>query len=205
MMRGRKKRRAEAASAQAEAQAAQTGTSAQSVAAAPGPEAASTKPGKPPKAKKAARAKRLQPKPKPKRQRRPHGPARQTRLTRLVGLAFCIGGFVAIGFGWSGAASKDCVACQMPYLLSGGAVGIGLVVFGTGMMVMAQLRTEGRRLADRLGQVQSSGMSPDAAPPAPNGSLPSSAMVEGKPSAPETGEPSPGPGPPPVTTPAGSG
>jgi hypothetical protein len=201
-MRGRKKRRAEAASAQAEAQAAQTGPSALSVAA-KGPEAASAKPGKPPKAKKAARAKRLQPKPKPKR--RPHGPARQTRLTRLVGLAFCIGGFVAIGFGWSGAASKDCVACQMPYLLSGGAAGMGLIVFGTGMMVMAQLRTEGRRLADRLGQVQSSGLPPDAAPPARNGSLPSSAMVEGKPSAPETGEPSPGPGPPPVTTPAGSG
>src|SRR5438034_5319379 len=147
-MRGRKKRRAEAASAQAEAQAAQTGTSAQSVAAAPGPKAASTKPGKPPKAKKAARAKRLQP--KPKRQRRPHGPARQTRLTRLVGLALCVGGFVAIGFGWSGAASKDCVQCQMPYLLSGGAAGIGLIGFGVGMMIMAQLRTEGRRLAERL-------------------------------------------------------
>jgi hypothetical protein len=140
----------------------------------------------------------------PKGRRRSHGAARQTRMTRLVGLAFCLGGFVAIGFGWSGAASKDCVECQMPYLLSGGAVGIGLIVFGVGMMMMAQLRTEGRRLADRIGQVQSSALSPDAASPAPNGSLPSLAMVAEKPT-PESGEPSPEPGSPPVVTPAGSG
>jgi len=38
----------------------------------------------------------------------------------------------------------------MPYLLSGGATGIGLIGFGVGMMIMAQLRTEGRRLAERL-------------------------------------------------------
>ncbi len=127
------------------------GSSVQSISALPTMESPvapkSTKPGKPPKTRKP-------PKPKKsataKRRRLPKGPARQTRLTRLVGLALCVGGFVAIGFGWSGAASKDCVQCQMPYLLSGGAAGIGLIAFGVAMMIMAQLRTEGRRLAERL-------------------------------------------------------
>ena len=155
----------------------------------------------PPKAAKAARAKKQ---PRPNRQLRPKGPARQTRMTRLVGLAFCIGGFVAIGVGWSGAAGKDCVECQMPYLLSGGAVGIGLIVFGVGMMVMAQLRTEGRRLADRFEQVRSSALPTDAAPAAPNGSLPSPAGVAGDPSE-DPGARSPEAEGPPLTTRAGSG
>jgi hypothetical protein len=152
----------------------------------------------PPEAAKLARAEK-----QPRRQPRPKGPARQTRMTRLVGLAFCIGGFVAIGFGWSGAAGKDCVECQMPYLLSGGAIGIGLIVFGVGMMVMAQLRTEGRRLADRFEQIRSSALPTDAAPPAPNGSVPSQAGVAGDPSQ-DPGGPSPKPGGPPLTTRAGS-
>jgi hypothetical protein len=94
------------------------------------------------------------------------GPARQTRTTRVVGLAFCVGGFVAIGFGWAGAAAKDCVECQMPFLLSGGAAGLGLIVFGVGMMLMAQMRTEGRRLAERLEAWRpSAGPAEDFGPP----------------------------------------
>lgn len=188
-MRGRKKRRTEAALA---AQG-QTGP------ATPEPRAESAKPGKPPKVPRAKEQ------PKPKGQRLPKGPARQTRMTRLVGLAFCVGGFVAIGLAWSGAAGKDCVECQLPYLLSGGATGIGLIVFGVGMMVMAQLRTEGRRLADRLDQARSASLGPDTAPPAPNGSLPSVTGVAGEPSQgpaerlPESGAS------PPMTTRAGSG
>jgi hypothetical protein len=84
-----------------------------------------------------------------------------------VGLAFCIGGFVTIGFGWAGAAAKDCVECQMPFLLSGGAAGLGLIVFGVGMMLMAQIRTEGRRLAERLEAWRSStGPAETSGPPA---------------------------------------
>jgi hypothetical protein len=82
--------------------------------------------------------------------RRERGPARQTRLTRLVGLFFVLAGFAAIGLGWVGAANKDYVEGQLPYALSGGAAGLGLIVVGVGLMVMAQLRTEGRRMLDRL-------------------------------------------------------
>jgi hypothetical protein len=141
------------------------------------------RPGKPPKTRKPSK-----PKGRPIRK----GPARQTRTTRLVGLAFCVGGFVTIGFGWAGAAAKDCVECQMPFLLSGGAAGLGLIVFGIGMMLMAQMRTEGRRLAERLEawrsstgpaeapgppaqDIEASGVASEGAAgatPGPNGALP---------------------------------
>lgn len=147
------------------------------------------------KAKKPAKAKGIP---------RPKGPARQTRMTRLVGLAFCIGGFVAIGVGWAGAANKDCVECQMPYVLSGGAIGIGLIVFGVGMMVMAQLRTEGRRLGERLEQWRSVALSRDSSQPAPDGPVPSPTEDADRPSV-EPGRPSQEPGPPPVTNRAGPG
>jgi hypothetical protein len=57
---------------------------------------------------------------------------------------------VAIGFGWAGAAQVDCVECQIPFLLSGGAAGIGLIIFGVALMLLAQIRTESRRLGDRI-------------------------------------------------------
>jgi hypothetical protein len=127
----------------------------------------SAKPGNGPAGPIAAEAPKA---PKLKRRRMPKGPARQTRMTRLVGLAFCLAGFGAIGAGWAGAAGKDCVECQIPYLLSGGAAGIALLIFGVGMMMMAQVRTEGRRLADRLDQWRSSALAEPSAAPPPNGS-----------------------------------
>jgi hypothetical protein len=130
-------------------------------------------------------------------------------MTRLVGLAFCIGGFVAIALGWSGAAGKDCTECQMPYLLSGGAAGLGLIVFGVGMMIMAQLRTEGRRLAERLEQWRSASV-PSETPTAPDAAVPSAppAMDE-HPATREVTSEDPAAasatGGPPVVTPAGPG
>jgi hypothetical protein len=69
---------------------------------------------------------------------------------RVLGLLIATGGGVAIGFGWAGAAQVDCVECQIPFLLSGGAAGIGLIIFGVALMLLAQIRTESRRLGDRI-------------------------------------------------------
>lgn len=78
--------------------------------------------------------------------RRPKRFNRERRITytRLVGLAFCAAGFVVIGLGWNGMARVACPDCQLPYLLSGGATGIGLIIFGASLLIMAQIR------ADRL-------------------------------------------------------
>jgi hypothetical protein len=85
-----------------------------------------------------------------RRRRKPRGPARQTRWMRVLGLLIATGGGVAIGFGWAGAAQESCVDCQIPFLLSGGAAGIGLIIFGVALMLLAQIRTESRRLGDRI-------------------------------------------------------
>lgn len=88
----------------------------------------------------------------------------QVSRLRLLGLLFCLTGGAAITFGWAGTAQVTCVDCQVPYLISGGAGGVALVVLGTGLLVIAQLRVEGNRIAERL-----------AAPPAADQSEPRTA------------------------------
>jgi len=85
-----------------------------------------------------------------KKQKRSVATGRQIRFGRALGLLVCAGGFAAMGFGWAGTARLSCTDCQIPYLLSGGAVGLGLVIFGVTILVLAQLRAEGRRTAERL-------------------------------------------------------
>lgn len=90
---------------------------------------------------------KIGPPPPPKAVRRAEWRA---RFGRLLGLGFCTAGFAAIALGWAGAARRTCVDCQIPYLISGGAAGLALVVFGAGLLVMAQMRTEARRLSARI-------------------------------------------------------
>jgi len=83
-------------------------------------------------------------------------PDRQIRYARLLAVLFTAGGFAAIGLGWNGAARTANPDSQLPYLLSGGAVGVGLIVFGVGMLLVAQIRAERRRLlgiVDLMGPV----------------------------------------------------
>jgi hypothetical protein len=53
-----------------------------------------------------------------------------------AGILFCGGGFVALFLGWNGAASYDDVPAQLPYLLSGGLVGLSLIVIGGALLVV---------------------------------------------------------------------
>jgi len=75
---------------------------------------------------------------------------RQVRFGRILGLFFCVAGFITIGFGWNGMAKVACPDCQLPYLLSGGAAGLGLIVVGGVLLVVAQIRDERLKLADQL-------------------------------------------------------
>ncbi|MGH3647829.1 MAG: hypothetical protein ACRDTM_11730 [Micromonosporaceae bacterium] len=77
-------------------------------------------------------------------------PNPQVSRLRTLGLMFCLLGGTLITFGWMGTARVACVDCQMPYLLSAGAGGLALIVFGVGLLVIAQLRAEGDKLAERL-------------------------------------------------------
>lgn len=64
------------------------------------------------------------------------------RATRLLGLLFIVAGFVVIGFAWEGSASINFAQGQIPYLLSGGATGIGLIVVGCVLLLLAAARAD---------------------------------------------------------------
>jgi hypothetical protein len=78
---------------------------------------------------------------------------RQVRYGRILGLFFCVAGFVSIGFAWNGAAKTAFVDVQFPYLVSGGLGGLALVLLGVGLLMMAQFRGERIRLAEQIQQV----------------------------------------------------
>ena len=78
---------------------------------------------------------------------------RQVRYGRILGLVFLLVGFVAIGLGWNGMAKIAYADGQLPYLLSGGAAGLGLILLGATMLIVAQFRDERMKLAEQLRQV----------------------------------------------------
>ena len=64
------------------------------------------------------------------------------RLGGQLGLACIGGGFLVIGIGWNGAAGIDFVSGQMPYLLSGAALGLGLILLGAALLIVQNSRRD---------------------------------------------------------------
>lgn len=62
-------------------------------------------------------------------------------------------GLLAIGIAWNGVAGNSIVAAQFPYLVSGGLIGISLVMIGTALMVMQAYREERTRLELKLDEL----------------------------------------------------
>jgi hypothetical protein len=75
------------------------------------------------------------------------------RLGGLLSLAFVGVGLLLIGLGYNGMASNHVVEAQMPYLLSGGLLGLALVVFGTGLMINHGAREDRQRMEGVLLQL----------------------------------------------------
>lgn len=67
---------------------------------------------------------------------------RRVRLGRILGLLFMTAGFIVIGKAWDGAASINFAQGQIPYLLSGGFMGLGLIVTGAALLNLATVRAE---------------------------------------------------------------
>lgn len=70
-----------------------------------------------------------------------------------VGVALTCLGVLAIVMAWSRAAAIDAVALQVPYLLSGGLVGIALVMIGLTTVVVQSRRIEGVQQSEQVLQV----------------------------------------------------
>jgi hypothetical protein len=78
---------------------------------------------------------------------------RRVRLGRILGFVLVILGFVAIGKAWDGAASQTLLPAMFPYLLSGGFLGVGLIITGAMLIFLATLRAERQLLSDRYEQM----------------------------------------------------
>jgi len=99
-----------------------------------------------------------------------------SRLGGQLGLGFIAAGLLIIGLAWNGAASVDFVSGQIPYLLSGGALGLGLIILGAAMIIvqnsrqdralveaqLKELNTAIGRLANALGAGGSGGHNGDS-------------------------------------------
>ncbi|MDQ1711353.1 MAG: hypothetical protein QOE45_803 [Frankiaceae bacterium] len=64
-----------------------------------------------------------------------------------------LGGLVAIGIGWNGAAGVLDIRAQFPYLLSGGLIGLSLVVIGASLMLVQAHREDRARLEAKLDEL----------------------------------------------------
>ena len=77
-----------------------------------------------------------------------------------LGLLVVAAGLLVIGIGWNGAAGGGGeingvpnLSAQLPWLLSGGILGLGLVVFGAALVIVHNARVDRARLETKLDEL----------------------------------------------------
>jgi hypothetical protein len=77
-----------------------------------------------------------------------------------LGLVVVAVGLLVIGIGWNGAAGAGgeingipTLSAQLPWLLSGGILGLGLVVFGAALVIVHNARVDRARLESKLDEL----------------------------------------------------
>jgi len=112
---------------------------------------------------------------------------RFAKLGGVLGIVYCIAGFVLVFLGWNGAATYDNESSQIPYLISGGVAGLALVVVGGALIVAHSLRNDRVELRgaidDLRGAVEQLGTAsaaPAASGSAAPGRIAGSGNVEGE-------------------------
>lgn len=73
-----------------------------------------------------------------------------SKSTIYISVAMMTGGFLLIVLGWNGAASLDYVQGQLPYLISGGMAGVGLIVGGLVLAVIQEMRRSTIAVTEKL-------------------------------------------------------
>jgi hypothetical protein len=76
------------------------------------------------------------------------------QLGGQLGLGLCFLGVVFLFLGWNGAASYDRVTAQFPYLISGGLVGLSLVILGSAYIVVDNQRRDRAQLQNSLAELR---------------------------------------------------
>jgi hypothetical protein len=67
-----------------------------------------------------------------------------------AGVGLVVAGFIALFLAWNGAAGKDYVEGQLPYMISGGLVGIALVGAGLTVVNVQARRADQVELLNKL-------------------------------------------------------
>lgn len=76
-----------------------------------------------------------------------------TRSPVTAGVALVVAGVIAIFLAWNGAADVDHVEGQLPYLISGGLVGLGLIGAGLATVNVQARRQDSAEVLARLDEI----------------------------------------------------
>jgi hypothetical protein len=76
------------------------------------------------------------------------------RFGAKLGVGFALAGFILVFLGWNGAASTDRVPSQFPYLISGGLVGLCLVIVGAALIIVETGREDRERLRAEMEELR---------------------------------------------------
>lgn len=71
-----------------------------------------------------------------------------------LGVGLCGVGLLVVFLGWNGAASQDRVPSQFPYLISGGVLGLCLVITGVGLIIVQNQRADRAELQATLQELR---------------------------------------------------
>ncbi|MCW2571948.1 MAG: hypothetical protein JWO88_2006 [Frankiales bacterium] len=75
-------------------------------------------------------------------------------ITTYLGMAVTLAGGVLLLVAWGRTAALTNVGLQMPYLISAGCTGVGLVAVGLTVVNLAAKAEDARRRRDQLGELQ---------------------------------------------------
>lgn len=76
--------------------------------------------------------------------------SKTSRYSEYLPVALLVAGFVLMGLGWNGAASVDYAQGQIPYMISGGLVGLGLVLYGSAALIVQTVKRGQARQVEEL-------------------------------------------------------
>lgn len=92
-----------------------------------------------------------------------------------AGLILAAIGLIAIGIGWNGAAGQFTLLGQIPYILSGGLIGISLVILGAAMLIVQGAREDRARLEAKLDMLADAMAAGGGSAPRSGGAVPEDA------------------------------
>lgn len=85
-----------------------------------------------------------------------------TKTTTYLSTALIVGGFLLIALAWNGAASEFLVDKQLPFVVSGGLTGIGMIISGCTLAVVQELRKSAAEMGARVDKLAAAVQGEDA-------------------------------------------